>query len=113
MGMDQYLYATANVQSVRQLAWDGPWCYYLRKNYWLNEQIEKQYPDEFIQDRFVCSPVDITDSLHRLTEKCAERIFNQFEDGGCEYEMVYTMAALAWAKAQVANGWRIFYTMDS
>jgi hypothetical protein len=111
MGMDQYLYATANVQSVRQLAWEGPWCYYLRKNYWLNEQIEKQHPDSF-RDRCMCSTVDITDDLHHLTAKCAERIFNQFEDGGCEYEMVYTMAALAWAKAQVANGWRIFYTMD-
>lgn len=111
MGMDQYLYATQTVQSVRQLAWDGPWCYYLRKNYWLNEQIEKQYPDAFIQDRCLCQTVDITDSLHHLTTKCAERVFLQFD--GCEYEMVYTMAALAWAKAQIANGWRIFYTMNS
>lgn len=112
MGMDQYLYATQTAQSVRQLAWDGPWCYYLRKNYWLNEEVEKQYPNAF-QDRFCCPPIDMTDSLHYLTQKCAERIFNQFEDGGCEYEMVYTMAALAWAKAQVANGWRIFYTMNA
>jgi len=111
MGMDQYLYATSNVQAVRQLAWEGPWCYYLRKNYWLNEQVERQHPESFT-DRCRCSAVDITDDLPHLTAVAATRVAMQYEDGGCDYEMVYTMAALAWAKAQVANGWRIFYNMD-
>jgi len=113
MGMDQYLYAASDLKTVRQLSWEGPWCHYLRKNYWLNARIESLHPESFIQDRCLCSTTDITDDIEGLIATTSNECWEQFQDGGCEYEIVYAMAALMWAKAQVANGWRIFYNMDS